>query len=160
MFLTPPDSYETPPAGNYVGVLYRIIDWGTQKSELGEKREVALCFELSDELMSTGKPFSVTKIYNQSLNKKATLRQHLECLGIGISTGKSFDLCSLLGRAAMVNVIHVEREGTVRAKIASLSALPKGMSAPVPVNPLSLSLVRGEFDQEVFDSLHEKLRGL
>ena len=69
---------------------------------------------------------------------------------------KGFDLKSILNKPCMVQVGRNKKD---RAKVQAVMSLPKGMTVPDQVNPgvyFSLS----EFDQGVFESLSDGIRGL
>ena len=60
--------YELPPAGTFIATCYKFIDLGTQKTVFNntEKlmRKVMISWELADEPMADGRPFTVNKRYN------------------------------------------------------------------------------------------------
>lgn len=132
--------YELAPAGNHRAVCYAIYDLGTQPGFEGKRtRKVRICWELSDELMTDGRPFSVSSPYTMSLNDKANLRKALQGWRGKPFTDeeiKRFDLATLLGKPCLVTVIHREAEGKTYANVETVSPLPKGTPAPDPVNPL------------------------
>jgi hypothetical protein len=159
MHITPSETLLAPP-GSHTALITAILDRGTQSSEsYGDKPEMSIRFELSDEPMPDGKPYSIAKIYTKSLHRKSTLRGHLDALGIEVKIGEAFDVKSLLGKPVLITVIHQEGESGMRAKVVSVAKLPKSVKVPKPVSPLTfLSLTRGEFDKETFAALHEKTR--
>jgi len=162
-------TFELTPAGTFVAVCYRFIDRGTQMTEyMGEKktrREVMLSWELADELMADGRPFSASKTYTWSMNEKATLRKDLESWrGRAFSDDdfdgpNAFNTKKLLGAPCMLTITHETKEGRTFAKIAGIGKLVKGMKPPPIINPIAyLSLQKDGWDAEVYGNLSEKMK--
>jgi hypothetical protein len=132
--------YAKAPAGNHRAVCIGVYDVGTQESpEYGPKRKVLIQWELSDEPMEDGRPFSVSRQYTLSLHEKSTLRPLVGAWrGRPLTDAEAarFDVASLLGKACLVGVAHGERNGKTFAEVTTVGSLPKGMSPPVPANPL------------------------
>ncbi len=152
--------YAQPPADNHIARCYRIIDLGTQEGEYQGKKvvrnQVMISWELPDCLIedgeSAGKPFTVSKFFTNSLNDKATLRANLiTWRGRDFTEEelKRFDLQSILGAPCLLSVVHNEKG---KAKVASVSKLPKGFECPPAVNA-KMAFWLDEFDGEVFESL-------
>lgn len=170
MHLPEESSFTPAPAGAHRAICIGFIDLGTQKTEFnGEtshKRLIRVRWELVDERMEDGKPFTITKRYTWSMSDKATLRKDLESW-----RGKPFEkkdfgpsgfnTRKLLGAPCMLTVVHKSgNAGGTFANVAAISPLPKSMERPgEPENALTyVALERGDFDQAAFDSLHEKTR--
>lgn len=151
-------SFETCPAGNHVALCYAVIDLGMQErdwqGEVSTKRRVRISWELADELMADGRPFSASKEYTLSLNEKATLRHDLEgWRGRAFTEDElaGFDLANVLGKPCLVNVVHQQkRDGTGHyAKVVGVTRIPKGLPSPAPVNaPLWFSLDEADAPQK------------
>ena len=129
-------TFEMPPAGPIAGRCHRLIDLGSQESTYeGEKkmqRKILLSWELS-ELRTDGTPFVISRRFGLSLHEKAALRQFLQAWrGRPFTAGELdlFDLRKLMGAPCLLNIMHTERAGKQYANIASISPLPKGMTAP------------------------------
>lgn len=129
-------NFEMPPAGPIAGRCFRLIDLGSQESTYeGEKkmqRKILLSWELS-ELRTDGTPFIISRRFGLSLHEKAALRQFLQAWRGRPFTQEEldlFDLRKLLSAPALLNIMHTERAGKQYANIASISPLPKGMTAP------------------------------
>jgi hypothetical protein len=156
----PEGTFELAPEGTHVARCYMVVDMGMQETGYGPKHKAKIGFELPNELMEDGRPFSVSQNYTVSLSEKANLRADLEAWRGRAFTEdelRGFDVFNVLGAPAMVTVIHTTNEGKTYANIKSVSALPKGMQAPAAINePIKFSLE--EYSQEVFDSLPEYLR--
>lgn len=172
MYLPKPSensSFELAPAGTFVAICYRFIDRGTQINEFnGERktrREVMLTWELPDEKMEDGRPFSISKTYTWSMHEKATLRKDLEAWRGRAFTDEDFEgpnafnTKKLLGAPCMLSVTHETKKDRTFAKVASIGKLVKGMQVPALVNPtVYLALVKEDFDAGVFGALSDKMR--
>ncbi len=156
--------FELTPAGNHVARCYPVVDLGMQTTTFNgqdsEKRKVRISWELPAELMEDGRPFSVSANYTLSLSEKANLRKDLQSWRGRAFTDEElagFDLFSVLGIPAMVNVVHNTNNNKTYANVGSVSPMPKGMAAPTLVNdPLKFSL--DEYDEVTFQGLPEWLR--
>ncbi len=133
---TTASSYEPPPTGAQIARCLKVIDLGTQTSEFDGKakhqRKVLLTWELVEQ-DSTGKPFQISRRFGCSLHEKASLRGFLEAWRGRPFTPtelQGFDLGKLPGAPCLLNLIEVERNGKRYCNIASISPLPKGMTAP------------------------------
>lgn len=140
--------FELAPTGNHRARCYGVVDLGMQRrewsGEVNYKHIVRISWELPDELMSDGRPFSITQNYTLSLSDKANLRKDLESWrGRSFTEAEleGFDLKNMIGVPAMVNVVHRESNGKTYANVGSVSPLPKGLECPPAVNdPLYFSL--------------------
>jgi len=138
---------ELVPAGNYIARCYQMIHLGTATEEImGEKKtmnKVRISWELPTELRvfdeaKGEQPMAISKEYTLSMHEKSTLRHDLESWRGKAFTeeqAKSFDITKLLGVPCMLNIIHrLSKKGDAYATIASVSSMPKGMTAPGQVN--------------------------
>ena len=131
------------PEGTHVARCYSLVELGTQPGMKQGKwsRKIRIAWELPEEITETedGKmPMVVGQTYTISLNEKATLRRDLESWrGRAFTTEelKGFDLCALLGKPCMLTIVHVDKDGNKRAKINSVSKLPKSVTCPPQVHP-------------------------
>lgn len=159
------------PAGVHVGRCFRIVDLGTQETEWqGETRlrdQVSIYWELHGEFEDgrplkdeKGEPLTIRATYTNSLGKKAKLRADLESWRGRPFTDeelKGFELPKLLGAYCLVNVVEADRGGKTYSNVQSLTPIPRGMPKPPPVLP-NLVFSLDEFDEDVFQTFHEKLR--
>ena len=169
-------TFKLPPSGSHLGRLYRVIDLGTQKIEwqgaIKMQRKVMFSFELHGEdndgqplTTNDGKPLMISKRYTMSLGEQSTLRKDLESWSGRKLTADEllgFDVSKLLGKFAMCNVTHNDRDGKTYANLAGLSQVPaaiKKLPEPVGVNPVFI-LSLDEFDQAKFDSLSDGLKDI
>ena len=140
---------QLPEAGATIGVLFSLVDLGTQKvSWDGEEKwtpKLRLAFELPEqtiegEVVENGKVTKVTKPMlvsielTRSLGERATLRKHLETWRGQAFTSKelaSFSLKNLLGKACLLTLVHkTSQAGRQYCAIQGMAKLPKGMKAP------------------------------
>lgn len=129
---------ESAPEGTHTGRLYSIVDLGTQRNEFEGEVKIAhrirLDWELSEEKMADGRPFSVGKEYTASTHTKSTLAQMIKgWKGIDISKIGRFDIDTLLGEPCNITVIHNDKG---YANIATIAPLKKSEIAPGLINPL------------------------
>lgn len=161
----PEESSFTPaPAGAHVGVCIGFVDMGTQPSFYEDGKpahKVRITWEL-DEHMDDGRPFTISKTYTWSMNDRATLRSHLESWR-GVPFKKEdfgpngFDTKNLLLKPCMVTVQHKDVNGALRASVAGVAKLMKGVQPFTPLNvPTYLSLDPAEFDEAVLNELGDK----
>lgn len=147
MYLPAPGAdFENAPAGTYLAVCTRIIDLGTQASSFQGKEtmkhKIMLTWELPEELMKDGRPFTISQRYSWSMDKKANLRKHLEGW-----RGKAFDdkdfgpngfnIQKILGLGCVLTISHSERDDKTFANVTAVGKLMKGMTTPPkPLNEL------------------------
>jgi hypothetical protein len=171
MFVPEPNgqNFTPPPAGSHAAICYRFIDLGTQmvewKGASKTQRKVLLGWELPNELMEDGRPFTITRRYTWSMSDKSNLRHDLEAWrGRAFSQDDfagplRFNIKNILGKACMLSIVQDERDGNVYANLKSVSALPKGMNVPDLKNEIVyVALERGLFSQAAFDGLSDKLK--
>jgi len=166
MYLPAPNesSFAPTPAGTHLALCYRVIDLGTQESnyngEMKKAHKVLLSWELPDELMEDGRPFTVNQRFTWSMHEKATLRKYLEAWrGLAFTErdfGPSgFDIRNVLGKACTLNVVHNEKAGSTYTNVAGVGKPMKGITIPTAtINPLVyLWLHKDRWDATVFASL-------
>lgn len=168
MYLPKPNEkeFETPPAGTFAARCYRFVDLGTQPKEyMGAttyKRMVGISWELPDELMKDGRPFSIYQRYVWSMSEKSTLRKHLESWrGANFNDNDfgegGFDTKKLIGVPCMLSVIHKIKGDKTYANIGSISKLMKGMEVVPAINEI-LYFSLDNFEQGVFDKLSQSMK--
>lgn len=155
------------PPGAHVARCFKVIDLGThertyQGQSKGHQRKVWINWELSNELMDVdGKqlPAAIGKEFGLSLHEKAALYKFLTAWRGKAFTPeelKGFDLTKLLGAPCLLNVVHETKEdGKVRANIASVSPVPKGMTVPAQANPSFTYSIDEDGYGEKFRSMHQ-----
>jgi len=152
--------FEQCPAGSFAARCYQIIDLGHQtfewKGEAKVAPKVRITWELN-EMMSDGRPFSISREYTASIGDKANLRKDLEAWrGRPFSAEelRNFSLENVLGAPCLLGIVHKPSKDNskVYANVGSIMALPKGMPSPELVNP-AVKFDIGTFDKKVFDGL-------
>jgi len=149
---------QTVPAGTHVARCYQIIHIGTiVDTYQGEEKlvnKVRLVFELPLETADFGKgeqPFSIGRDFTLSMHEKSGLRAFVQSwLGKAMSDSEAskFDIGTLLGKEAMVSVMHrTANTGRNYADLKGASPLAKGMTCPPQVNAAFLL----DYDSQDFD---------
>lgn len=155
--------FKRAPAGSHLAVCNLVADVGLQPGSRmypSPKHKIYLRFEIPAERVEYEKdgkkvegPLTIGSFYTASMNEKATLRKHLEgWRGRGFTDAQAadFDVATVLGKPCMLSVVESEEGGKVYSNIASISAIPKGVTAPAAENPLLF------YDTEN-DSAYERL---
>lgn len=147
--------YTPAPEGNHRAVCVAVIDLGTQtrESAFGVKsaREIMIRWELCDELMEDGRPYTIGKRYSYSMHERANLRKHLEgWRGVAFTEADfqpgGFNISNLLGKNCLVAVKHDDKGDRVYANVDTVARLPKGMTSSQPTVEPYL------FDLDAFDA--------
>lgn len=159
-------NFQQLSAGTHVARCYSLIDIGTHHGEWqGQatvRNQVIVRWEVPGETITVDgvdKPMVASKFYTNSLSEKANLRKDLVAWrGKEFTTEElmKFDLTSILNAPCMITVAH-SPEG--KAKVVSVSGLPKGFKCPPRVNALQTFWI-DEWDEEVFQSLPEGFQRL
>ena len=135
-------SYSLAPAGSHVARCYACISLGTQASpnpQYKPRFQVVVFFELPNETVTVNgetRPMVVGKFLGTSMgspNKPSATNLFLTAWRGKPFTPEDigrFDLANVVGAAAMLNIIHEDKNGKQREVIASISPLPKGMTCP------------------------------
>ncbi len=155
--------FEQAPAGTHRATCYSIIDLGTQHVEFnGEEKtqnQVMISWELPDETMSDGRPFSVSRFYTNSLHEKSSLRKDLAAWRGRDFTEQElagFDLASIIGKGCLVSVVMNQKN---KAKVGAVLAMPKGTATSKLVNDQRLFFL-DEWDAHVWENLPKGLKAI
>lgn len=158
--------FQQAPAGTHIARCIRLIDIGTQHGEWqgqpNARNQVIVQWELPNETMvidGQDKPLIVSKFYTNSLSEKANLRKDLESWrsrAFSIEELMRFDLMNILNKPCMLSVVHNDKN---KAKVNSVSGLPKGMTCPPAVNQPDAFWI-DEWDQAKFDALSDGFKRL
>ena len=151
--------FKAAPEGTHLARCIQIIDIGTHHGEYqGQptvRNQVIVRWELPMETVDTqdgAQPMLVSKFYTNSLGEKANLRKDLEAWRGRQFTPQElmqFDLMNILNAPCMVTVVHNEKG---KAKVQSVTGIPKGMQCPGAVNkPTAFWL--DEWDDNAFHAL-------
>ncbi len=166
MFIPTPNGsdFKIAPDGTHLAICYQVVDLGTQETafsgETKKTHKVRLAWELSQEKMDDGRPFTVSQTFTWSMHEKASLRKALEAWrGMAFMARdfgpNGFDIKNVLGKSCTLSVVHtVADNGNTYANIASIGKAMKGIEVPQRVNPLVyLWLVPERWDAKVFSEL-------
>jgi hypothetical protein len=130
------------------------------------QHKILVSWELPDEKMKDGRPFTIGQRYTWSMSEKATLRKHLEAWrGVPFTDADfgvdGFDIKDIIGKGCLLNIVHAESGDKTYANIASIARLMKGMQAPKPVNEMVyLWLHESRWEPSVFHKLTQGLQGV
>lgn len=129
------------PAGTHAAVCVKVIDLGEVTTEFnGEQKtqpKIAWVFQI-DKKAPSGKPFNVWIRFTFSSHKQGNLAGALKnWFGRAFTESEidELDFESLVGKSALISVIHVNQRGKVFANITSIIPLPDGMTAPTLIIP-------------------------
>ena len=133
-------NYTPAPAGVHQVVCVDVIDKGllevTYAGKTKTQHKISLVWQLT-ELRDDGKRQLVYKRYTCSLNEKATLRKDLESWRGRAFTREEemgFDVESVLGANALINVQHGQVGDRVYANVVAVMPLAKGMTKIKPAD--------------------------
>lgn len=152
-----------PEEGVYDARVVRFIELGTQDGgEYGDKFKVQMSFELVDESAVFNEDkgeqnFMVHRKFNKSLHKRADLGKAVrEILGDDFPEEGEIEMDSLADMPCQVKIVHSE-DGQY-ANVESVMAVKKGAKVSKSENEFVSLYLDENFDEDVFDSLHDGLR--
>jgi len=159
------------PAGTFIATCYRFIDLGTHTSEFNgdrkTRREVMLSWELNDEFMDNGKPFTINKRYTWSMHEKSTLRKHLEAWrGVPFKDDdfdgpNRFNIKNIVGKPCTLTVSHTAKDGKTYSGVSGVGKMMKGAQAAPLCNPaVYLALTPDDFDAAAYGQLSDYYKQL
>lgn len=122
--------------GVYTAVSSAIIDLGQQTSEKFGKTQrkfMMLWNVIGEEVEVNGQKLARTmsKEYSFSLNEKSTLRKDLQAWRGKVFTDeelRGFNLLNIINKPCQLQILLEEKNGKQYNNIASIMALPKGMT--------------------------------
>jgi hypothetical protein len=153
--------FQPVSAGLHLARCYQVIDLGHQtvpkyKSEgFSVVPKVRITWEICDEMMSDGRPFSISKEYTASLGEQARLRKDLWAWrGRDFTPAElnGFSLENVLGKPCQLLIDHTEKNGKTYANINSIVPVKKTEEVPELVNAMVKFDIQ-EFDHAIFESL-------
>ena len=104
-------AFEQVPVGTHSAICFRLVDGGTVMEEYGDesnkRHSVFIWWELTESLMSDGRPLTIFQKYTLSLHEQAKLRQHLQGWRNKPFTEQElggFDLTKILGTTCNLQV--------------------------------------------------------
>lgn len=171
MHLPPPNDkeFELPPAGTHLAICYRVIDLGTQETnwqgQTKRQHKILVSWELPDEKMSDGRPFTISQRYTWSMSDKAALRKDLESWRGTPFTEKDFgsqgfDIRNIVGKACLLTIVPETKGEKTYANIKAIGKLMKGQQAPTETaNEKAYLWIHHErWDSDVFHKLSDSLK--
>jgi hypothetical protein len=157
-------AYELPPAGSHTATCIRVVDLGTQSGVYGPKWQVLISWELRDEQMADGRPFTISRRYTFSGSRKSTLREHLEGWFGRVLTAADlgkFDLAQLLGSTCLIGIKHeIKEDGRTFANVTSVMKRPKAVPERLSCNnePVAFSLTDRPLREDELQKLPQWVR--
>jgi hypothetical protein len=157
-------TYELAPPGSHTATCFRVVDVGTQPGTYGAKWQILVSWELPEEPMQDGRPFTISRRYTLSSNRKAALRTAVEgWLGRTLTAADfgKFDLSQLLGTTCLIGIKHETREtGRTFANVVSVMKRPKAVPERLPCSneAVAFSLADRPFRAHEFEQLPQWLR--
>lgn len=130
--------YTPAPSGLWSAVCCDVIDLGMVESQFGERHQVELRWQISEEHPETGKPFLVVRRFTLSLNEKSNLRPFLESWRGAAYTEDEVEAgvdieAEFLGQPALLQVMHKpSSDGRIFANPASALPLPDAFTKVAP----------------------------
>jgi hypothetical protein len=151
-------SFEALPVGMHIAVLYGIVDLGTQEVEFqGEhkiKRKMYMLFEPIKYPERT-----VAKKYTLSNHKKASLMNDLNAWIGSLGTSNNFNIYSLIGRTALLNLVNTEFNGKTYQKIANICPPIDGETKVKPQHEIIRYSIKSHgFESDRFNGLPEWIK--
>lgn len=160
-------SFKSASAGMQPGILYNIVDLGTQeneyKGEVKSNRQLFMQWELPEELIdapeseSHGEPMSQSAFVNLTVGDKARLTE-IVVASTGEKPQNGYDPQDLLGTACNLTIeTYSKNDGSMGSKVKSYSPLLRSQKMGKPTNPLAYFDL-DNFDQDAFDALPNGIR--
>lgn len=145
--------------GVYTAVSSMLIDLGIQNNEKFEKKQrkiiivwniVGEYIEINDEKL----PRVISKEYTLTLTDKSTLKKDLQAWRGRVFTAeelKGFNLINILNVPCQLQIINEEKNGKTYTSIASIMAMPKGMT----VDKLEQTTMFDTYESETWNTFRE-----
>lgn len=127
-------SFEPAPEGLHQVVCVDVVA-DRKEGPYGMRDIIKLSWQTESLNPKNGKPFLVVQTFGRTLSPKGRLRPLLKSWRGRDFTPKEledFDLETLLGANAQMNILHESKDGIVYANIAAIIPLPKGVSKIAP----------------------------
>lgn len=156
--------------GEYVGILFRIVEKGTQEelfkqtNQLYQRPKVLLTWVLPDQyelVQKQPRPVLIHKEYTQSLRQSSHLyRDVIGMRGYDFSESEltyPFDLLSLLGTPSLLSVQVTKKGETCHPELKQIKPLPADTGvSDCPYDFYSLTFK--DWNWEIYDELSQKLQ--
>ncbi len=137
MFNVKKNKIKLSTEGTHKAALVWLYGLGTQHSDQfnTDREEILIMFELLDENLPSGDPFTLSKTYTRSLNERSSLTRDFGSQLLN-EEGDELDISTLLGRNMNVLVEHKESKGKVWAVVSSVVPLSKNEKQIKPKSEL------------------------
>jgi len=158
--------FKTVPAGSHMAVCTQLVDIGLQPGSgqyPAPKHKIILRFEIPAERVEVdGKdmPAVISQRFTASMSEKSNLRALIQSWSgkkFSDAEAEEFDIERLVGKSAMLTVIHSERGGKTYADIKGIGPLPKGVPEVKPEGEL---FVYSDEDKQNYDKLTKFVKEL
>lgn len=151
-----------PEEGMHNARVVRFIEQGTQETEFGEKFKVQISYELVDasHVFNEDKGeqnFMVHRKYNKSLHKRSDMGKDIRAIfGKDFPEKGSIEMDEIADRPCQVEIAHSE-DGQY-ANVVKVVGPPKTGKVAKSENEFISLYLDDNFDEDVFDSLHDSIR--
>ena len=145
--------------GVYTAISSMLVDLGIQNNEkFGKKqRKFIIVWNIVGEYIELNgeqRPRVISKEYTMSLSEKSTLRKDLQAWRGQVFTSEElegFNLNNILNVPCQLQILNEERNGKTYTNIASIMAMPKGMT----VEKLDKTVVFDTYEPETWNTFRE-----
>ena len=124
------NDYPVAPEGQHLAVCCDVLELHDVPTQYGPKTKVRIYFQL-EAVQEDGRPFVAARTFGATLSELGALRPFLESWRGSRFTSEElerFDLEVLIGVNAVIQLIHVERDGKTYANVNSIMRPAKGTS--------------------------------
>ena len=132
------DDFKLVPEGTHLARCYSMVDIGLQETPFGDKEQVVLYWEISEQKMDDGRPMIIYSTYTNSMHEKSNLRRDIESWRgrkLTEDESKAFDLRVVLGHPCQLSVVHRNAaNGNTYANVQAVTGIPKGLPVPEAIN--------------------------
>lgn len=128
------NTFDPAPEGLHQAVCVDVVA-DRKEGQWGMREIVRISFQTEGLNPKNGKPYLVVQTFGRNLSVKGRLRPFLKSWRGRDFTPQEledFDLETLLGANAQLNILHETREGIRYANVAAVMPLPKGVSKLAP----------------------------
>lgn len=101
-----PKYHPPPDVGWYEGQISAVEDLGIRDTQWGSRHTLRVSWQLDGVVRDDGKPFIVSKLYNNSLHEKSNLYKLVEGLLGEVPDDDTWELDSLIGTRCHFKIAH------------------------------------------------------
>lgn len=132
------EDFKLVSEGTHLARCYLMVDIGLQETPFGDKEQVVLYWEISEQKMDDGRPMIIYSTYTNSMHEKSNLRRDIENWRgrkLTEDESKAFDLRVVLGHPCQLSVVHRNAaNGNTYANVQAVTGIPKGLPVPEAIN--------------------------